>query len=592
MAAAAAEDAAVPSPPPSLLSLCLEAVASHLTAGAGGVGQAGGRWGRDHFDGGEGGGDTMITPEEVAEALPWELLHRLASLLPPAALEALHHAAHDRCCFSAATAAVGFAGPDGDRRGIKRSRCEDFNPEWQALFGLRWPRCDNAGHDGLLTVDWQRQYWEKHLQECLRLQSVLCTAEISDLLQGSKLEKLMFVRIISDLEVNGVCMLLSCHAETLLSLEFIHCQLSPAVMDKICNSVLQKGSVNHGIQNFSIKSSRICESNTLNISAGLLDFLSMGKSLQWLSLNDTKMQPLFAKIIVHTLLGSSSGIRTLEISENNIAGWLKTMDKRFACFSSALESNISLNSLTLLNLRGNNLNKGDIEDLCKILVKMPNLRDLDISDNPIMDEGIRLLICFISRTLRKEKSLSRLRAENCDLTNIGVTELLECLSSVSEPLNLLSIADNHLGSSVAVALGKFLGSGVRELNIEDIGFGPLGFQILEEALPADVALSHINVSKNRGGIRAARFVSRLIKQAPGLVSVNAGSNLLPPESMEVICDVLKQKNTCNLERLDLMGNMHLSDAAFPAALEFRKHGKQILIVPSQPGACAPYDDDP
>uniref|UniRef100_A0A0E0FAL4 F-box domain-containing protein n=1 Tax=Oryza meridionalis TaxID=40149 RepID=A0A0E0FAL4_9ORYZ len=645
---AAAEDAAVPSPPPSLLSLCLEAVASHLTAGAAGGGQAGGRCGRDHFSGEGGGGDTMITPEEVAEALPWELLHRLASLLPPAALEALHHAAHDRCCFSAATAAVGFAGPDGDRRGIKRSRCEDFNPEWQALFGLRWPRCDNAGHDGLLTVDWQRQYWEKHLQECLdeaaesallpsfcgsideltipakivscilhtkdipqqysrlsfhcssfgcyarclRLQSVLCTAEISDLLQGSKLEKLMFVRIISDLEVNGVCMLLSCHAETLLSLEFIHCQLSPAVMDKICNSVLQKGSVNHGIQNFSIKSSRICESNTLNISAGLLDFLSMGKSLQWLSLNDTKMQPLFAKIIVHTLLGSSSGIRTLEISENNIAGWLKTMDKRFACFSSALESNISLNSLTLLNLRGNNLNKGDIEDLCKILVKMPNLRDLDISDNPIMDEGIRLLICFISRTLRKEKSLSRLRAENCDLTNIGVTELLECLSSVSEPLNLLSIADNHLGSSVAVALAKFLGSGVRELNIEDIGFGPLGFQILEEALPADVALSHINVSKNRGGIRAARFVSRLIKQAPGLVSVNAGSNLLPPESMEVICDVLQQKNTCNLERLDLMGNMHLSDAAFPAALEFRKHGKQILIVPSQPGACAPYDDDP
>jgi hypothetical protein len=35
------------------------------------------------------------------------------------------------------------------------------------LFRLRWPRCDNAGHDGLLTVDWQRHYWEKHLQECL-----------------------------------------------------------------------------------------------------------------------------------------------------------------------------------------------------------------------------------------------------------------------------------------------------------------------------------------------------------------------------------------------------------------------------------------
>ncbi|KAF0888799.1 hypothetical protein E2562_017796 [Oryza meyeriana var. granulata] len=504
--AAAETDAATPSPPPSLLSLCLEAVVSHLTAGAAGAGGAG-WWGRDHhFNGAgggeEGGGHLMISPEEVAEALPWELLHRLASLLPPAALESLHHAAHDRCCSSSAIA-------DGDRRGTKRSRCEDFNSAWQALFRLRWPHCDNAGHDSLITVDWQQQYWEKHLQECLdeaaesallpsfrgsideltisakvmnyilhsedvpqhysrlsyhcsrfgcyarclRLQSVLCTAEISDLLQGSKLETLMFVRIISELEVSGVCILLSCHAETLLSLEFIHCQLSPAVMDKICNSVLQKGSVSHGIQKFIIKSSRICESNPLNISVGLLDFLSLGKSLHFLSLNDTKMQPSFAKMIVHTLLEYSSGIQTLEISENNIAGWLKTMDKRFPCFSSALESNISLNSLTLLSLRANNLNKSDIEDLCKILVKMPNLRDLDISDNPIMDEGIRLLFCFISQTLRKEKSLWRLRAENCDLTNIGVTELLECLSSVSEPLNLLSIADNPLGSRIGEIFG-------------------------------------------------------------------------------------------------------------------------------------------
>uniref|UniRef100_A0A0D9XXX9 Uncharacterized protein n=1 Tax=Leersia perrieri TaxID=77586 RepID=A0A0D9XXX9_9ORYZ len=639
---------AAAAPPPSLQSLCLEAVASHLASAAGGAGDGGWGSGEHHHSDGEeddgGDGDlVVITPEEVAEALPWELLHRLAPLLPPAALESL-----DRCCSSAAATGVGFGSvPVGERRGIKRSRGEDFNSAWQALFRLRWPRCDNAEHDSLDTLDWQQQYWEKHLQECLdeaaesalipsfcgsinqlsisakvlryilhsddipqhyatllyhcsrfgsyarclRLQSVLCTAEISGLFQGSKLETLMFVRIISELEVNGVCMLLSCHAETLLSLEFIHCLLSPAVMDKICNSVLQKGSVNHGIQKFSFKSSRIWEPNQQNISVGLLDFLSHGKSLHSLSLNDTKMQPSFAKMIVHTLLKSSSGIQTLEISENNIAGWLKAVDKRSACLSPALESNVSLNSLTLLNLRGNNLNKNDIEDLCKILIKMPDLRDLDISDNPIMDEGIRLLICFISRTLRKEKSLWRLKVENCDLTNIGVTELLECLSSVSEPLNLLSIADNHLGSSVAAALGNFLGSGVRELNIEDIGLGPLGFQILEEALPAEVALSHINISKNRGGIRAAHFISRVIRQAPGLLSVNAGSNLLPLESLELICNAMKE-NTSNLERLDLMGNMHLSDVAFPAALEFRKHGKQILIVPSQPGACAPYDDDP
>ena len=39
--------------------------------------------------------------------------------------------------------------------------------------------------------------------------------------------------------------------------------------------------------------------------------------------------------------------------------------------------------------RENNLQKADVVDLHKILIKMPNLRDLDISGNPIMDEGIR-----------------------------------------------------------------------------------------------------------------------------------------------------------------------------------------------------------
>uniref|UniRef100_A0A0A9GG71 Uncharacterized protein n=1 Tax=Arundo donax TaxID=35708 RepID=A0A0A9GG71_ARUDO len=257
---------------------------------------------------------------------------------------------------------------------MKRSRCEDFNTAWQALFTLRWPLDGNAGHDGLVTVDWQQQYWEKHLQECLdeaaesallpsfsgsidelsipakimksiydsvdisqqhsrlsyqcrrfgcytrclRLQSVLCTGETYGLFEHCKLERLMFIRIITEAEVHGVCLLLSCHAETLLSLEFIHCQLYPAVMDKICKSVCQNGSLYHGIQHFSIKSSRILETKPLTISAGLLNFLSSGKSLHLLSLNDTKMQRSFAKMIIHTLLQSSSGLQTLEISENNV----------------------------------------------------------------------------------------------------------------------------------------------------------------------------------------------------------------------------------------------------------------------------------
>ncbi|EMS58433.1 Protein NLRC3 [Triticum urartu] len=553
--------------------------------------------------------------------------------------------AHPRCC-SSTSLTDRFGEADGNRRGTKRSRCEDFSTAWQALFESRWPLHDNTGHDNLVTVDWQQLYWEKHLQECLdeaaeaallplfcgrigelsmsdkimssvylseniaqqysrlsyhwtilgsyarclRFQNVLCTAEVCDMLQHSRLETLVFVRVISELEVNGVCLLLSCHAKTLLSLEFIHCQLYPAAMDKVCSSLCQPGSQNYKIQSFRIKSSRIDESKSLTISAGLLNFLSYAKCTKqpllelspslrslantlWssvppvgeaahrklLSFNDAKMQPSFAKMIIHTLLESSSGLQTLDLSENNLAGWRSTVDRSSTSFSSALKSNTSLNSLTVLNLRGNNLQEGDMEVVCNILVKMSNLRSLDISDNPITDEGIRYLIPFFELALQRGNPIRKLRAENCDLSSVGVTKLLECLTSINKLLDMLSIADNHLGSSVAATLVKFLGSHVRELNVEDIGLGPIGFQILEEALPRKVNLSHINISKNRGGMGTAHFISRLIVQAPNLVSVDAGSNLLPPESLEVICNALKQTTL----------------------FEFKKRGKPILLVPLQ-----------
>lgn len=401
----------------------------------------------------------------------------------------------------------------------------------------------------------------------------------------------MFLRIIAEPEVDGVCLLLSCHVETLLSLEFIHCQLYPAVMEKICVAVLQKGSQSHGIKQLRIISSPICETRPLTISAGLLNFLSSAKSLHLLSLHDSKMQPSFAQMLIHTLLESSCGLQTLEISDNNIPGWLSKMNRSSTSSSLALKSDISLNSLSILNLRNNNLQKDDVADLHKILIKLPNLRDLDISCNPIMDEGIRSLFPFISWAIEKENPLLRLNVENCDLSSIGVSKLLECLTSVKQPLDMLSLADNPLGSSVAPALAKFLGSHVRDLNVEDIDLMTIGFQKLEEALPMEVALSHINISKNRGGIGAAYFVSRLILQAPNLVSVNAAANILPPESLEVICNALKQR-TCNLDRVDLTGNFRLSDTIFPGFLEFKKHGKPILVLPSNLGTYAPYDDDP
>jgi hypothetical protein len=70
---------------------------------------------------------------------------------------------------------------------------------------------------------------------------------------------------------------------------------------------------------------------------------------------------------------------------------------------------------------------------------------LSVSTQEFHIKNCRFLIPFFERALRREKPLWGLRVENCDLSSIGVTKILECLTSGNKPLDVLSIADNHLG---------------------------------------------------------------------------------------------------------------------------------------------------
>ncbi|KAL5650245.1 hypothetical protein ACJX0J_041054, partial [Zea mays] len=121
------------------------------------------------------------------------------------------------------------------------------------------------------------------------------------------------------------------------------------------------------------------------------------------------------------------------------------------------------------------------------------LADLTEYPSVFYNDQYRSLIPFMSWSIQKENPLLRLTVENCELSSIGVIILLDCLTNAKQLLDVLSIADNHLGSPVAAALARFLGSHVRALNATDIGLGTVGFQILEETLPTEVALSHINI---------------------------------------------------------------------------------------------------
>ncbi|KAJ3693134.1 hypothetical protein LUZ60_012229 [Juncus effusus] len=609
---------------PSLLSLCMKAAASSIPHGC------------DYL-------------QDVLE-LPFDLLDALAMDLSPLALQTLHEISRDNY-------SDGIRVSDNCNQ-RKRGRYEIFDIAWKELYKKRWPGdLKKMEQMNGTNLDWHPLYCEAHLQECfdgaaekalvpsfvgsigeltlsdkiidaigfnpsmndactklwyqckrfgpfskcLRLQSVLCSEEMAELMRDGKIETLIFTRIISQDQVDGACMLLNRHKETLRELQFVHSQLQPGVLNQIYDSLCINNINNnnneeesrHKIQILKFKSSRFYE----NKSRGLLSFLSSGRDLKSVHFCDTKLQQASAQIILDTILHSSCELSTLEISDNYIGAWLSNLRRKYNNFTSFLpEQAISLSTISSLNLRGNYLEACDALDLSDLLQKMPNLTSLDLSDNTLTDEGLRYLIPFFKWALEKEKPLLSLNIANCFLTNKGVNELIEnCVDLIKEPLNFLSLGDNHLGSSVGENLAKLMGESlVRELNIEEICLEKSGFKSLELHLPPLVSLSSLNISKNRGKNQAANFMSKLILRAPNLVSIDARSNLMPSDSLSVIYNSLKKLSRRHLARVDLSYNPKLCESELKSEIMKLEHrGHPIVIFPARSFAERDYlfDDE-
>ncbi|TKY62275.1 NLRC3 protein [Spatholobus suberectus] len=520
--------------------------------------------------------------------LPFHLLDTLITRLPPFPLRTFHH----HLPFDE----EGFSHDDSTKK-RKRARDWNLNSAWQRLFQQRWPH--RVKQIQIHPTDWQQLYWETHLQDCLdeaaevalipsfkgyigdihisdsilkfigfvgntshstcdhsklsyhclqfgsqvsclRLQNVLCTAETSGLLRECKLQSLVLRCIRSKEQIDGLCKLIAQHCRTLTSLEFVHCTLSTDFINAIFGSLVIESVQKHEIQHLSIIASSFPEPCTVSLPSGLVSFLSSGRSLCSLKLSDNCHGRTFAKALFVTLLNLSSGISVLDLSANKIAGWLSDFNKRFLSGSHLSFGNgTSLKLLRVLNLRENNLQKDDAESLRYALEHVPNLEELDISDNSIEDEGIRNLIPYFVGASETCPHITCLKLENCDLSGVGVNHFLHVLSTFKGPLKSLSVADNYLGSQVAEALGKFLSTPIEVLDIAGIGLGSYGFQELQNLIKEEIKLVKINISKNRGGIETAKFLSKLLSQAPQLVDVNAASNLMPIESLAIICSALK-----------------------------------------------------
>ncbi|XP_030499259.2 uncharacterized protein LOC115714650 isoform X2 [Cannabis sativa] len=488
----------------------------------------------------------------------------------------------------------------GHGNGGKHGRISGWDKAWKYLFELRWPKLVDQNE----YVDWLQIYWETHLQNCLdqaaeiallplfdgclgeieipdtilkqigyenymkvatcdysklyfhcqefgrfarclRIQNNICGREISHLLRNCKLQSLVLWWIRSKEQVGGLCELLNQNSESLSSLEFAHCKLSSASIDEIFGSLAVNNVPTHVLQSFSITTSTFLEKN--------LDSLPLGLISGWLS----EFIPRF----------SSSGPMLLGFGK-------------------------SLQSLRELNIRGNDLDEDDALGLRYAMVHMPHLESLDISDNPIEDGGIRNLLPYFVEASEKCSPFKDLYLENCDISNGGVLELINTLSTLKKPLECLSIADNVLGSQVAAALGNLLSTSIQTLHISGIGLGSPGFEDLEKSITQtqELKLVEISISKNRGGIATANFLSTLMLRAPKLESVNAAYNWMPVEASYIVCSAIKAAKG-NLGFLNLRGN-NLDGLTTHGLTEIQQAGRPVMNISSLPILSARHDDDP
>ncbi|CAN0897769.1 hypothetical protein LINGRAHAP2_LOCUS19311 [Linum grandiflorum] len=427
------------------------------------------------------------------------------------------------------------------------------------------------------------------MKTLIRFLSPYVLSQVHELLQNSKLQSLVIRWIRTKEQVRGLCKLLIQNRETLKSVHLIHSNLSPTLFSSLCVAINRTR-----IQEFKSSISTFIERNAVSIPLGLKSVLSSERSLSLLKLYDNRLDRVFASSLFYTLIDGCSTLSTLDLSDNNIAGWLSNFNWRvFNKPQSSLGVDRFPQSLRVLNIRGNNLEEEDMVCLRHALVHMQNLEVLDISDNPILDDGVRCLVPYFAEASKGCFSLVDLKLDNCELSCKGVVELLDTLSTLKKPLHSLSIADNSLGSGMAEAFGKLLGTNLRVLNIEGIGLGSVGFQELQKTITTKLNLADINISKNRGGLETARFLCNLLSFAPEITRVNAAYNLMQSESLSVLCSALKA-TPGKLECLDLSGNIwdyHPDHASILS--KFQHNGRPILILPS-PHAhkVVLHDDDP
>ncbi|XP_036812560.1 NLR family CARD domain-containing protein 3 isoform X5 [Oncorhynchus mykiss] len=140
--------------------------------------------------------------------------------------------------------------------------------------------------------------------------------------------------------------------------------------------------------------------------------------------------------LVSALRSNPNHLRELDLSDNHLG------DSMVQHVSPGLED--SFWRLEILSLSGCKLTEASCEVLASALSSSSHLRELDLSNNDLLDSGVKLL--FAGRGDSPCK-LEILRLAFCEVTEEGCASLASALKSNPSHLRELDLSYNHLGDS-------------------------------------------------------------------------------------------------------------------------------------------------
>lgn len=440
----------------------------------------------------------------------------------------LYWEAHLQCCLNAASEEPSIVSPE--------CRIGDIPLPSDLVKNLTGKIIGNEGN-ALSTLRASCVYFGRFARK-LRLHSILCSPELVILLEHAQLRSITFCNVRIKSELTGICQLLTANTATLRSVEFYHSKFSGETLNKIGKAMCPAGTRHH-LQHFALISSRIFDQAGLfavNSSTDFLRFLCAARSLRSLRLWDNSLEQENVVLIMKIILQYAKNICLLQLVDNELGEIFTRLFLSSMTTGNLAQSETMLvfKRLIALDLRSNTLDGEAVGSLAKCLSKMPSLQQLDVSDNPLEDAGIRLLVPYISNTFT---ALEELSLATCQMTATSAIDMLNALSNSRTPIRRLSIAGNSLGSTVVPSLTHFLSKCALEtLDVSDTDLGPAGCSnALEETLVTTRTLLHINISKNRISAPGAAMLASVISAgSSSLTSINASANLLSVDSITSI----------------------------------------------------------